>query len=68
MTDDFVLYRKLRYPKPTLDDVGDFCTQITWGNLSREPRAFGAHQIGIQMQDRKVKREFLEYCPMAALI
>jgi hypothetical protein len=63
-----VLYRKLRYPKPTLDDVGDFCTQNTWGNLSREPRAFGAHQIGIQMQDRKVKREFLEYCPMAALI
>jgi hypothetical protein len=63
-----VLYDQLQYPQPTLDDVGDFCAQNSWGNVSREPRSFGAHQHEIQMQDRDLKRRFLAYCPLAALI
>ena len=63
-----LLYNQLQYRKPTLDDVGDFCAQNSWGDVTREPRSFGAHQHGIQMQDRKLKRRFLAYCPMAALI
>ena len=49
-------------PKPTAQDLLDFCTQNNFGSKS-----WGAHQIGNQLPQAQ-KKAFVNYCPESAAI
>lgn len=54
------------YPRPTAQDIGDFCAQTGWGDPSNPPRSWGAHQVtGMDPTRRTV---FFEHCPAAKVL
>jgi hypothetical protein len=54
------------YRRPTAQDVGDFCAQSGWGDPSKAPRSYAAHQVGLM--DAGMRQKFLAYCPTATQI
>lgn len=60
--------RSQDFPAPTRQDVGDFCAQGGWGDTSKPPRSFGAHQLGKNMHDLERKQRFQAYCPNADVL
>lgn len=55
-----------QFPIPSVEDLGDFCAQQTWGGTDKPPKSFGAHQLSKNMFGETLGT-FLEYCPAASI-